>query len=590
MEEIYARNCNINIVDKTNEVEFLNNNHIQGYARSFISYGLFYKNELVQLLSFGKPRFNKNYQWEIIRDCTKKDYTVIGGTSKLWQHFLENNSVRSCVCYSYPHNGEYTNKYTQHCGFINIEKTKPQKKIYFEGEWGREIKRIDKSILEVHGVDRLLGGSFGHDRSNEQILIDLGFKKKYEDWYSPQIDSYFPCGIVYKITDLDTGKFYIGETTKVEEFANGIYNGSGANWAEYFNKYKDKHNFKREIIGDNFKTPKELFDAELREIRKYCKYTEEGAPYVDESTGCMNRKTCSQADLPVCPICGSRTRHKSDCILAKEIPDCPECGGKEGKHKKECSKFKQKICSECGGKGGHHLSTCSLFEQQTACPECGSLTTHKPTCSHYKEVSACPECGKKYGHKKSCSQYKAPDGCSECDLTYGHHKPTCSHYVKRQPCPHCGSYTTHKKDCPNYKKPEDLCPECGGYKNRHKTTCSHYDRSNICPECGGTYKHKKTCSHYKIVVCPECGGKNNRHYKTCSKYKKPKGCCPHCGTPAGGKHKKTCPDFVPMEKCEECGNSTTRHKPTCSQYKAKPACPECGSIGPRHKKTCSLYK
>lgn len=548
MIKLRGSNCDVaEITDKKLVKSFLEENHEQKYAFYRKAYGLYYKDELVQLMSFGKPRFNKNYEWELIRDCTKRGYQVHGGVSKLWKFFVENNDVNSCICYSYPHdeNHLYTNKYVDYCGFVNIKKSSIANKIYFEGIWQGETKRIDKSILERHGVDRLLGTDFGKDSgSNEQLLYSLGFERKTEQGYDPQIDSYFPFGVLYKITDLDTGKFYIGETTVKEKWEEG-YCGSGAKWLEYYEEYKDKHSFKREIIGENYRTPLELYRAEIEEIRKYC-VKHAGGWVVDKSTGCMNRKTCIQPEAPTCP--------------------------------------------ECGGMGGHHYKTCSLFEQQTACPECGSLTTHKPTCSHYKEVSACPECGKKYGHKKSCSQYKAPDGCPECGLTYGHHKPTCSHYVKRQPCPHCGSYTTHKKDCPNYKKPEDLCPECGGYKNRHKTTCSHYDRSNICPECGGTYKHKKTCSHYKTVVCPECGGKNNRHYKTCSKYKKPKGCCPHCGTPAGGKHKRTCPDFVPMKKCEECGNSTTRHKPTCSQYKAKPACPECGSIGPRHKKTCSLYK
>lgn len=53
-------------------------------------------------------------------------------------------------------------------------------------------------------------------------MLELGFKKKTEDGLSPQVDSYFPAGIVYNITDLDTGKFYIGETFKQDEFINGI--------------------------------------------------------------------------------------------------------------------------------------------------------------------------------------------------------------------------------------------------------------------------------------------------------------------------------------------------------------------------------
>lgn len=118
--------------------------------------------------------------------------------------------MHSCICYSYPHNKTFTTHYVDYCGFYNIKKAKPQKKVYFEGEWNGEIKRIDKSILERHGVDRLLKTKQGTERTNEQILLDLGFVKKEEDGYSPQVDIYYPFSILYRVDDLDDGSFYIG--------------------------------------------------------------------------------------------------------------------------------------------------------------------------------------------------------------------------------------------------------------------------------------------------------------------------------------------------------------------------------------------
>lgn len=209
VKKINARDCVLNVVFSDVEEKFLEENHLQGSALSIIAYGLYFDDELVQVMSFGRPRFNDNFQWEIIRDCTKKGCVINGGTSKLWNHFIKNNNVRSCICYSYPHNGEFTNKYVDYCDFNNVKKFKPEKKIYFESIWNGELRRIDKSILEQHGDDRLLNGDFGQDRTNEQILLDLGFEKKYEDGYSPQVDSYFPYGVLYKITDLDTGNFIL---------------------------------------------------------------------------------------------------------------------------------------------------------------------------------------------------------------------------------------------------------------------------------------------------------------------------------------------------------------------------------------------
>ncbi|AFR52397.1 homing endonuclease [Campylobacter phage CP30A] len=90
-EKIMARKCILKEVPKTEEKEFLNKNHLQGFTGSSICYGLYFNNELVCLMSFGKPRFTDKYDWELIRLCTKKNTNVIGGASKLLSYFHKNN-------------------------------------------------------------------------------------------------------------------------------------------------------------------------------------------------------------------------------------------------------------------------------------------------------------------------------------------------------------------------------------------------------------------------------------------------------------------------------------------------------------------
>ena len=638
MNRIYARDCEIKSLGRDVTNEFLEENHNQGSAFFVVSYGLYYEDVLVQLMTFGKPRFNKYYSWEIIRDCTKKDTQVIGGASKIWKHFLDENNVRSCIVYSYPHEGDFTNKYVDYCDFKNIKKAKPSKKIYFEGVWNGEQKRIDKSILERHGVDRLLKGSFGQDRTNEQILLDLGFEKKYEDGLSPQVDSYFPSGIVYKTTDLDTGKFYIGETFKEEDFKAGRYNGSGGMWSNYFNKYKKDHRFKREILRSNFLSPKDLYEAEREEILKYCFECEDGHYKVDRSTGCMNNKTTCQPDQPICLECGTFSnshkktcslyksptpcpecggvyghrkgcskyvvgktcsecggidnRHKKSCSKYKTSPNCPECGGIEGRHRKGCSKYKEgRTCPECGGKNNSHKKGCSNYVEIPPCPECGGLNgQHKKGCSKYVET-ICPECGGKGSHFKTCSHYNPPTDCPECGAKWGHHLSTCSQFKKSKACPICGSLTTHKKDCPHYKV--KVCPECGGKLGRHFKTCSQYKPQSICPICGKHNGHHTQDCPNNSRVCPECGSKSNVHFKWCSKYKFKNNdkICPECGG-KGGKHKSGCPQKK-IIICPECGGKNGRHFKTCSKYdidKKMKICEECGGKNGHHKKSCSQHK
>lgn len=82
--KIGARQCKIVQVSKTYEKDFLNKNHLQGYISSTVCLGLEHKNELVSIMSFGKPRFNKKVDWELLRFCNNLNTQVIGGASKLF--------------------------------------------------------------------------------------------------------------------------------------------------------------------------------------------------------------------------------------------------------------------------------------------------------------------------------------------------------------------------------------------------------------------------------------------------------------------------------------------------------------------------
>jgi hypothetical protein len=121
-KRIYARQCEIREISNETSRVFLEENHLQGYCTSKIRYGLFYENELVQIITFGKSRFNKDYDFELLRLCTKKFITVIGGTSKLFKHFLKNNNG-SIISYA---NRRFSDgAIYKILGFKEINKTSP---------------------------------------------------------------------------------------------------------------------------------------------------------------------------------------------------------------------------------------------------------------------------------------------------------------------------------------------------------------------------------------------------------------------------------------------------------------------------------
>lgn len=615
MLKLNARDCVIKEISKDAQKDFLNTNHLQGYAKANVCYGLYFREELVQLMSFGKPRFNKNYQWEIIRDCTKKDCIVRGGVSKLWKHFLENNRCRSCICYSYPHELSMTNKYIDHCGFKNISKSANSKNVSYVGKWNGKEKTISKSLLVRYGVDGLLGTNYGKNYDNEDLLLELGFEKIEEDGATPQVDIYYPFGVVYRVDDLTDGTFYVGMCEAKDQWDNG-YLGSGTVWKRHLDKHPNKtlhknrrnseaHIYRRTIIKSDFNTPKETRDCEVEEINKF--FIEENGICKKTDSKCMNCKTFSQSTAyipPVCPECGGKMgRHKKTCSKYAELDKCPECGLAYNQHKITCSHYtgSEIICPECGGRLGRHKRTCSMRKQPKPCPECGAIVGHKSGCSKSKSEPGCT-CGTPIGgfHKKSCPLYKEPEKCPECGKASGHHAKTCSHYknINRvfNVCPECGAKVGHKLGC-SHRKKENQCPECGSIRV-HKAWCSHRKEPKVCEECGGIGgRHYKTCSHYvqidrTNIICPECGGKQSKHKKTCSKYEHK--VCPVCGSIDG--HVRGCPNSSKYKHnpskfdniCPECGFHSGYHSSNCSKVSKTPdrICKYCGGINGEHKDNC----
>lgn len=98
-KKIGARICTIKMVGINETENFLNENHIQGSCRSSVNIGLYYQNQLVSLMTFGKPRFSRKYDWELLRFCTYKNWHVIGAAGKLLKYFIQNYKPETIISY-----------------------------------------------------------------------------------------------------------------------------------------------------------------------------------------------------------------------------------------------------------------------------------------------------------------------------------------------------------------------------------------------------------------------------------------------------------------------------------------------------------
>ena len=175
-KKIYARSCEVKEIKKKKIIdEFLNENHLQGTCRGQnIKLGLYYNNELVELMTFGKPIYNKKYEYELLRLCTKLGYFVIGGASKLFTYFKEKYCPNSII--SYCDKSKFDGKIYNNLGFNLIDTTQPA------CHWcERHCKiHITDNLLRKLGADAILGTSFDKGTSNEQIMLNNGFVQVYD--------------------------------------------------------------------------------------------------------------------------------------------------------------------------------------------------------------------------------------------------------------------------------------------------------------------------------------------------------------------------------------------------------------------------
>ena len=176
-ERVYARKCILKEVSIEDVDKFLNKYHLQNTCKGQdIRLGLYYNNELIQVMTFGKPRYNKNFEYELLRLCTKSNYRIIGGAKKLFNHFIKNYKPESII--SYCDNSKFNGEIYKELGFILKDFGTPSK------HWFNGKRHITDNFLRQRGFDQLFGTNYGKGTSNEELMIKSGFVEIYDSGQS----------------------------------------------------------------------------------------------------------------------------------------------------------------------------------------------------------------------------------------------------------------------------------------------------------------------------------------------------------------------------------------------------------------------
>ena len=90
--KLYARKCDIQVIDSKTSNQFLEANHLQGKDNASMRLGAFYNDNLVAVMTFARPSIAKggnpnSDEWELSRFAVKQNHSVIGIASRLLKRF-----------------------------------------------------------------------------------------------------------------------------------------------------------------------------------------------------------------------------------------------------------------------------------------------------------------------------------------------------------------------------------------------------------------------------------------------------------------------------------------------------------------------
>ena len=172
---IYARKCVVCTLPQKEATVFNSKYHIQGAVKNnTTNVCLKYNDEVISVMSFGAPRYNKKYQFELLRYCST--YNVVGGAEKLFKFFINKFSPQSVI--SYCDLSKFTGNVYKKLGFDDVGTTIG--KHWYNIALG---KHITDNLLRQRGFDQLLGdvfGKFGKGTSNEELMLSHGFVEIYD--------------------------------------------------------------------------------------------------------------------------------------------------------------------------------------------------------------------------------------------------------------------------------------------------------------------------------------------------------------------------------------------------------------------------
>jgi hypothetical protein len=171
---VMARKCIIEEVSSKQAKEFFDNTHTQGGIYSKVAYGLWHDGELVQVMSFGIPRFTNGCEWELLRLSSKLNHSVVGGASKLFKYFIKTHKPSTVV--SYNNNAWGSGSIYNTLGFTFSHSSSPNYKYFHKND---TTSLLSRQKFQKHKLSKLLE-VFDPTKTEWENMKDNGWNRIWD--------------------------------------------------------------------------------------------------------------------------------------------------------------------------------------------------------------------------------------------------------------------------------------------------------------------------------------------------------------------------------------------------------------------------
>ena len=172
---LHGRDVKVMEISNSEAKEFAEKYHLSGGVNSNINIGCIYNNEIVGILTFGKPRFGGQCEYELYRLCWKPDVVISGGFERMFRDFERRYTPTSIVTYT--NIAKFTGTSYAKVGFSLVKELTEPNYVWVQ------ISQRGHKIMPRYQTQKhlLIEAGYGHLGSTEkEIMENLGYARVYD--------------------------------------------------------------------------------------------------------------------------------------------------------------------------------------------------------------------------------------------------------------------------------------------------------------------------------------------------------------------------------------------------------------------------